>query len=130
MARERFGIVTVLAVFIGACAPPQPQQQPTVQTAGSASSDRYAAIASLPFEGGYPTADTSRTLDEELYFQRAVQTYLWALPAVNTYAMKVGLGKAFGEGYNVVSVFEKRLKPNTVSRRRTPTSSTPWASRT
>jgi hypothetical protein len=27
-------------------------------------------------------------LVDELYFQRAVQTYLWALPALNTYGMK------------------------------------------
>jgi len=43
-----------------------------------------------------------------------VQTYLWALPAVNMYAMKKGLGEVAGSGYNVMSVFEKRLKPNTI----------------
>ena len=63
---------------------------------------------------GYPSEEVSRTLDDELFFQRACQTYLWALPAVNMYAMKEGLGKTFGEGYHVMSVFEKRLKPNTV----------------
>ena len=76
--------------------------------------DRYKALANLWFEGGYPTEETSSALNDELYFQRAVQAYLWALPAVNMYAMKEGLGKAFGEGYNVVPVFEKRLKPNTI----------------
>ena len=66
----------------------------------------------LPFEGGYPTEKASRTLDEELYFQRAVQTYLWALPAMNMVAMREGRGEQFGRGYNVISVSEKRLKPN------------------
>ncbi|QDU02363.1 hypothetical protein V6x_20650 [Gimesia chilikensis] len=28
--------------------------------------------------------------------------------------MKEGLGKEIGEGYNVISIFEKRLKPNTI----------------
>lgn len=77
--------------------------------------DRYAELAALPFEGGYPTPETRDTLDDELYFQRATQTYLWALPAVNMSAMKVGMGKAGGgTGYHVMAVTEQRLKPNTV----------------
>ncbi len=76
--------------------------------------DRYAELAALPFDGGYPVPETGRTLNEELFFQRAVQTYLWSLPAINMYAMKEGLGKTFGYGYQVMSVFEQRLKPNTI----------------
>lgn len=79
-----------------------------------AQGDRYARLATLPLETGYPSEEVSRALDEELFFQRACQTYLWALPAMNMYAMKTGLGDQFGYGYNVVSVYEKRLKPNTV----------------
>jgi hypothetical protein len=81
---------------------------------GASDTSRYKALADVPFDGGYPTAETSRKLADELTFQRAVQAYLWALPAVNMYAMKEGLGKQFGEGYNVMAVFEKRLKPRTV----------------
>lgn len=77
-------------------------------------SDRYETLANLPFESDHPTAETSRALDDELYFQRAVQVYLWALPAVNMYAMKEGQARTFGEGYDVFVVFEKRLKANTV----------------
>jgi hypothetical protein len=40
-------------------------------------------------------------LDDELYFQRATQLYLWSLPAVNIMAMKEGSEKAYGAGYNV-----------------------------
>lgn len=76
--------------------------------------DRYQALADLPFEGGYPTAQSARGLEEELFFQRAVQAYLWALPAVNMYAMKEGMGTVAGRGYQVMSVFERRLKPNTL----------------
>lgn len=76
--------------------------------------DRYEVLASLPMDGGYPTEETARSLEEELFFQRATQTYLWALPAINMYAMKQGLAQISGTGYNVMSVFEKRLKPNTV----------------
>ncbi|HET7539773.1 MAG TPA: hypothetical protein VFK05_07870, partial [Polyangiaceae bacterium] len=76
--------------------------------------DHYAALADEPFEGGYPSKDASAALSKELYFQRAVQAYLWALPAVNMFAMKEGLGKVSGTGYQVMSVFEKRLKPMTI----------------
>jgi hypothetical protein len=76
--------------------------------------DRFRAVADVEFHGGYPTDDAARTLSEELYFQRATQAYLWALPAVNMYAMKKGLGAVAGTGYNVMSVYEKRLKTNTV----------------
>jgi hypothetical protein len=76
-------------------------------------SRRYQELASLPLPGGYPTDETARTLREELFFQRAVQAYLWALPAVNACAMRDGLGDAFGHGYQVMAVFEQRLKPLT-----------------
>ncbi|MFG2883564.1 DUF1254 domain-containing protein [Streptomyces sp. NPDC048297] len=80
----------------------------------TSSLDRYRELASLPFTGGYPTDATARTLEDELFFQRAVQVYLWALPAVNMCAMRDGLGREFGYGYQVMSVFEKRLKPRTI----------------
>lgn len=52
------------------------------------SADRFQSLADLTFEGGYPSDDAAEALDEELFFERAVQTYLWALPAMNMYAMK------------------------------------------
>ncbi|WP_433891186.1 DUF1254 domain-containing protein [Streptomyces sp. CA-111067] len=80
----------------------------------TSATDRYQQLAGLPLPGGYPTEETARTLEDELFFQRAVQAYLWALPAVNACAMRDGLGAAFGSGYHVMSVFEKRLKPGTL----------------
>ncbi|UGT58632.1 DUF1214 domain-containing protein [Nocardia asteroides] len=76
--------------------------------------DRYRALAQEPLAGGYPTPQAAEALATELYFQRAVQTYLWALPAVNLFAMRESVGHDFGHGYNVMAVYEKRLKPNTV----------------
>lgn len=76
--------------------------------------DRYAALAGSSFDGGYPASkEASTALNRELFFQRAVQSYLWALPAVNMQAMKEGLGKVSGEGYHVMSVFEQRLEQRT-----------------
>jgi hypothetical protein len=76
--------------------------------------DRYQSLAGLSFENDYPTSATSYALDNELFFQRAVQAYLWSLPAGNMYAMKEGQAKTFAEGYEVFVVFEKRLKANTL----------------
>ncbi|UIP59162.1 DUF1254 domain-containing protein [Agromyces marinus] len=78
------------------------------------STDRYRELAQAPLEGGYPTPEAARTLQEEAYFQRAVQTWLWSLPALNMVAMKKGHERTSGVGHNVMAVYEKRLKPNTV----------------
>ena len=40
----------------------------------------YDQLANLPFKEGYITKDNEPTLLNDLFFQRAVQTYLWALP--------------------------------------------------
>ncbi|GGF39769.1 DUF1254 domain-containing protein [Echinicola rosea] len=109
MNRRILNLSLAAAVWFTAC---QPQEKQPSADANETS--RYETLANLPLDGGYPSEEASRTLDEELYFQRATQTYLWALPAVNMFAMKEGLSKTFGEGYNVVSVFEKRLKPRTI----------------
>jgi hypothetical protein len=56
----------------------------------SAQLARFEELSSLPFAENRPTPETAQTLRDELLFQRATQTYLWALPLVNTLGMKVG----------------------------------------
>jgi hypothetical protein len=84
--------------------------------AGSTSAQlpRFEALSSLPFTENRPTPETAETLRDELLFQRATQTYLWALPLVNTLGMKVGSEKVFGAGYNVLPVWKKRLDAKTL----------------
>ena len=69
---------------------------------------RYAELANLPFAEDYPTQETAQQLKDELLFQQATQSYLWALPAINMWAMKEGSEKVFGAGYNVLPVWKKR----------------------
>jgi hypothetical protein len=69
-------------------------------SAGAGAQSRYGSLADTPFEGGYPTHDGIETLRDELFFERAVQSYIWALPALNMVAMKEGAEKTFGSGYN------------------------------
>jgi hypothetical protein len=80
----------------------------------SAQSARFDTLADSPFVENRPTAETSAILRDELLFQRATQTYLWALPLINTLGMKFGSEKAFGSGYNVLPVWKKRLDANTL----------------
>ena len=57
---------------------------------------------------------SAETLMDELLFQRASQTYLWAMPLVNTMGMKVGSEEKFGAGYNVLPIWKKRLSAKTL----------------
>jgi hypothetical protein len=66
------------------------------------------------FVENYPTDAAAAALLEELVYQRAVQTYLWALPAMNVVAMKEGTEAVFGGGYNVMPVWRRRLDANTM----------------
>ena len=66
-----------------------------------------AALAGAP-------AQTAQTLRDELLFQRATQTYLWAMPLVNTLGMQVGSEKTFGAGYNILPIWKKRLDAKTL----------------
>ncbi|WP_434583690.1 DUF1254 domain-containing protein [Klebsiella sp. R390] len=75
--------------------------------------DRFQELADLPMEHNRPTVSTTNTLLEELTFQRATQSYLWALPLLNTAGMRDGAEKAFGTGYNVMAIWGKRLDAKT-----------------
>ena len=47
-----------------------------------------AKIAALPLVENRATAETAQTLRDELLYHRATQTYLWALPLINTLGMQ------------------------------------------
>lgn len=76
--------------------------------------NRYDALAASAMVEGRPTPETAARLREELLFQRATQTYLWALPLINTLGMKFGSEKTFGAGYHVLPIWKKRLDARTL----------------
>jgi hypothetical protein len=84
-------------------------------TAGAARAqvERFDALSKLPFEQNRPTPKTAQALMDELVFQRATQTYLWALPLLNTMGMRDGFAQSFGTGYNPMAIWEKRLDAKT-----------------
>ena len=71
-----------------------------------AQADRYDALANSSMFENRPTPETAKLLRDELLFQRATQTYLWALPLINTLGMKFGSERVFGAGYNVLPVWK------------------------
>ena len=82
--------------------------------AASAQDARFEALANTPMFENRVAAGSAQTLMDELLFQRATQTYLWALPLINTLGMKEGSEKLFGAGYNVLPVWKKRLDAKTL----------------
>jgi hypothetical protein len=79
-----------------------------------AQSSRFNELANQPFTNGVLSNEAIATLKDELVFQRAVQSYLWALPVLNMYGMMDGSYKAFGKGYNVLPIFKDRLNAKTL----------------
>ena len=77
-----------------------------LSTQSIAQETRFDKLANLPFKENRPTKKTAQTLRDELLFQRATQTYLWALPLINTLGMKTGSEKVFGAGYNVLPIWK------------------------
>ena len=75
---------------------------------------RYEELANLPFKDGFLSKEGVAALKDELVFQRAVQFYIWALPALNMYGMKEGSEKVFGKGYNVLPIWKQRLNAKTL----------------
>ncbi|WP_231632824.1 DUF1254 domain-containing protein [Gordonia sp. HS-NH1] len=75
---------------------------------------RYDELADAEFDRGFPTSETIETLRTELVFQRAVQSYLWSLPAINIWAMKEGSERQFGAGYHVLPIWQERIDAATL----------------
>lgn len=70
---------------------------------------RWDELANAPWSHGFPTEETRTCLLDELYFQRAVQVYLTALPAVNILAIRDGSEAKFGSGYHILPTWKKRM---------------------
>ena len=100
------------SVVIGMCGMPALAQQPVApssQVVLPQPEPRWDELSKLPFKESYPTPEASARLYDELQFQRAVQVYLWALPAMNMVAMRDGQAATFGGGNNVLAMWKDRL---------------------
>src|SRR5271154_4037443 len=89
MKTSSVSFAIALAALLGAGAAAVHAQQREMKPA---SPDHWKALTGLAFNESYPSKETSARLYDELQFQRAVQVYLWALPAMNTVAMRDAAG--------------------------------------
>jgi hypothetical protein len=71
-------------------------------------------ISNLKIERGYPSQASIQALYDELDYQRAVQAYLWAMPAVAQNELRLGLERDLGVGNNDVVIFDNFVDPKGV----------------
>ncbi len=71
-------------------------------------------IGTLKFERGYPTEETKRKVLDEIDYQRAVQCYLWAYPAVSFQSIMVEVKRAFGADRNVMGIADNFVDPKSL----------------
>jgi hypothetical protein len=100
---KKVGLVLLGALCLTAC-----NQTPKLPPS------HYDRLADQPYIESYPVKADINTLKQELLFERGVQAYLWALPAVSMYGMKEGSEKVFGKGYNVLPIFKERMSAKTL----------------
>ncbi|WP_447920221.1 DUF1254 domain-containing protein [Achromobacter aegrifaciens] len=105
MALKAICSALAAASLLGGCGTTAPPSTP---------SSRYDQLSRIPLQEGYLSKADSAALKDELLFQRAVQSYLWALPALSIYAMKEGSERQFGKGYNILPIWKERLNANTL----------------
>lgn len=72
-------------------------------------------IGQLTLQNGYPSQQTVHTLYDELDFQRAVQSYIWAMPTVALDSLRVANERDWGVGNNEVGVVNKFTGPQVIA---------------
>jgi hypothetical protein len=63
--------------------------------------------------GNWLPHNEAEALRDELFYQRAVHSYMTMLPALNTIGMRDGSEAAFGKGYNVLPIWKDRMDART-----------------
>lgn len=61
------------------------------------------------YDGGWPAEKELDAVHQQFLVQRAVQSYMMTLPALNVIGMRNGSEKEFGAGYNVLPIWKDRM---------------------
>ncbi len=101
------GVLALLALSACGQPPPPPPAGTPGAAASSSPATAQARLGALTFERGYPTADTTRKLFDEMDYQRAVQAYLWAYPAVSFESIRLAAKEVYGNDYMDISIADK-----------------------
>jgi len=68
-------------------------------------------IGDLKFEQGFPTEETTRKVFDEIDYQRAVQAFLWAYPAVSFESIRIGTKRDLGTDLNDLVIADNFADP-------------------
>ena len=71
-------------------------------------------LGTLKYESGYPTAETTQKLYDEMDFQRAVQAYMWAYPAVSFESIQIASTATFGTDFNDLGIADNFVDPRSI----------------
>ncbi len=99
------------SILFGANALAQKADMPKLVTTADAVETR---IGTLKFEKGFPTEETKRKVFDEIDYQRAVQAYLWAYPAVSFQSIQIEGKRAFGLELNDLGIADNYLDPKSL----------------
>ena len=83
----------------------------TMMAAGAHAQTTDTRLGTLTFEKGFPTEETTRKLFDEMDYQRAVQAYLWAYPAVSFESIRIGTKQDLGADYNDLVIADNYADP-------------------
>ena len=105
---KRIALVGLVAMLASGCGQAPTESASRSTPAGAAASANVESrLGTLNFERGYPTAETARKLFDEIDYQRAVQAYLWAYPAVSFESIRVATERDFNGRLNQMFIADK-----------------------
>jgi hypothetical protein len=104
-------LASSLAILFGSNAQAQKTDMPRLVTTPDAVETR---IGTLKFERGFPTEETKRKVFDEIDYQRAVQAYLWAYPAVSFQSIMMEAKRAFGNDLNDLGIADNFVDPKSL----------------
>jgi hypothetical protein len=68
-------------------------------------------LGKLTFENGFPSEETTRKVFDEMDYQRAVQAYLWAYPAVSFESIRLATKSTLGADLNDMIIADNYADP-------------------
>ena len=93
----------IAAVLVGAL---------TIASARAQTADSVKTrIGELSFDNGFPSEETTRKVFDEMDYQRAVQAYLWAYPAVSFESIRIATKRDLGTDLNDFVIADNYADP-------------------
>jgi hypothetical protein len=86
----------------------------TTMTRNAQAQTAETRIGKLSFPNGFPTEETTRKVFDEIDYQRAVQAYLWAYPAVSFESIRIATKRDLGADLNDLIIADNYADPRGV----------------